>query len=107
MPSFLDHNTQTFYQNSLHPIVATSATTVNLWDGMNMIGGAATLASLTVLMPSAPVAGEVVTIYPTVAVTALTMKDAVGGAVAGSPTALVSGTAVRMIWANNVWSKLS
>ena len=47
------------------------------------------------------------TIVPTVAVTALTMKDAVGNAVAGGPTALVANTQVRMLWAGSAWTKQS
>jgi hypothetical protein len=107
MPSFLFPDTQTFYPPSSHTIAPAAAATATLWDGMNTITGAATLATLTTMMPPNPISGEVVTIIPTVAVTALTMKDAAGNAVAGAPTALVANTQVRMLWNGTAWTKLS
>jgi hypothetical protein len=116
MPSFLDLDTGTFFRGSQHTIATVAAATVYLWDGMNAIGpqvtGVGTLASLTALLPPSPVAGEVVTIVPTVSVTALTLKDAVGNAVSGV-TSLTENTSVRLMWngANsgnpNTWTKLS
>lgn len=107
MPSFLHTDTRSFFPPQPHPIVAAAGSSQNLWAGQNQISGTGTLATLTVLMPPAPSPGAVVTIIPTVAVTALTMKDAVGGAVAGGYTALVAGTQARMMWSGSAWTKLS
>jgi hypothetical protein len=101
MPSFLDPDTGTFFRGSQHAIVTAAAATVRLWDGMNAIGpqvtGVGTFATLTALLPPNPVSGEVVTIIPTVAVTALSLKDAGGNAVS-AVTSLTAGTAVKLMW---------
>jgi len=106
MPTFLDPDTQTFFRASYHPMAPVAGATVQLWDGMNAINGTATLATLSAFMPPAPPAGEVVTILPGVAVTALTLKDSKGNAVAGV-TALVANTQVRLQWSGTAWNKLS
>lgn len=107
MPSFMHTDTRSFYPVSPHVITPATGTVQPLWSGQNMISGPGTLAALTVNMPAPAYSGQTVTIVPTVAVTALTMKDAVGNAVAGAPTALVANTQVRMLWAGGAWTKQS
>lgn len=103
MPSFLFVDTGTFYPPNVNPIYPATGTTVTLWRGQTSINGAATIAALTTKMPASPYRGSVVTIYPNVAVTALTMQTATGAAIAGAPTAAVAGKPINMLWNGTIW----
>lgn len=68
----------------------------------------ATLATLTVTLPSTPSDGQVVRIATTAAVTALTLRGATGQTVKTAVTTLAAGAAVTFLYrsANSSWYKV-
>lgn len=105
MPSFL-FSSGSFFPNGF-PIVRTpvAGATVQLPKGtMDVyLTPAGTLATLTIKMPSSPNPGQVVSILSSAAVTALTVQNYAGVAVAGAPTSLVANTNVYLTWLNGAW----
>lgn len=103
MPSFLFVDTGSFFPPNPNVIAPATGSTVYTPRGTTAISGAATIAALTMKMPPAPYVGSVVKIYPNVAVTALTLQTATGGAIAGAPTAGVAGKPISLLWTGTVW----
>lgn len=104
MPSFLNVNTRSFYPTGGARIASpATGTSMYLWSGENMITGSGTIAALTAKMPIPVSPGAQVTLMPTVAVTALTLQDAAGNAVAGAPAALVANQQVKLMWTGTAW----
>jgi hypothetical protein len=98
MPSFLFNNGTFFDPAAIPPTVLTPVTgnTITMGYPSLYLTPAGTLATLTIKLPPNPRVNSTATIVSTTVVTALTMQTATGGAVAGSPTALVANTAVLM-----------
>jgi hypothetical protein len=107
MPSFLMTGNSFFPPQTIPPIQYTpsSGNVVVIPSGATRayITPSATLAALTIKLPPGPTPGQEVSIVSTQTVTALTMQTAAGGAVAGSPTALVINTEVLMRYAGGAW----
>ena len=105
MPSFLFNNGSFFSDGSVAPtqLSPTAGNTVSMSVPSLYLTPAGTLATLTIRLPANPKAGQTASIVSTAAVTALTMQTATGGAVAGSPTALVANTRVTMQYIGGAW----
>lgn len=103
MPSFLFTDTGSFFPPNVGTLSPATGATVRLGRGNHAIAGAATLAALTLMMPVNPYVGSRVTILPGVAVTALTLQTATGGAITGAPTAGVAGKPITMLWTGTAW----
>ena len=107
MPSFLMTGNSFFPPQAIAPTQFTPSTgmTVVIPTGQTRayITPAGTLATLTIKLPGSPTPGQEVSIVSSQTVTALTMQTASGGAVAGSPTALVINTEVIMRYTGSVW----
>lgn len=75
-------------------VVATAGSTVTIPNNITnyVLNPAATLATLTVVMPSAPYDGQVVRVSSSQTVTALTLNGNTGQTVSNSPTALTIST---------------
>jgi hypothetical protein len=79
----------------INPTTGSTYAMVNT-DSAVYVSNSATLAALTILMKSAPRDGEVVQIGCQSAITALTVHDYLGNAIAGAPTAGAQNAAVVM-----------
>jgi hypothetical protein len=107
MPSFM------YPSGSFFPPAAVPPTQFTPTSGMVVVAPAgstrlyitpaATLAALTIRLPPSPMASSSVSIVCSQIVTALTMQDAKGVAVAGAPTSLAVNTEVLMTWTGTAW----
>jgi len=107
MPSFLQTGNSFFPPQSMPPTVyqAISGTTIPLASGVTRVylTPAGTLATLTIKLPPGPRPGQDVSILSTQVVTALTVQNSAGVAVAGAPTSLAINTEVLMRYTGTVW----
>src|SRR5215472_13671007 len=104
MPSFLFVDTHSFTPPQATAVLTpATGTTLRLGPGYHMIGGAGTIAALTVMLPPSPWRGQVFRLYPLVAVTTLTLQTATGGAIAGAPAAAVAGKPISLQWTGTLW----
>lgn len=102
MASFLFQDTLSFFPPN--PDIKTPASgSVMRVAQSAIIAGTATLAALTVMLPQPIATGMKAVIYPNVAVTALTVQNVAGAAVAGAPTAAVAGKPITFLWTGSVW----
>jgi hypothetical protein len=84
-----------------------TGTTIALSKAQNFvfINPAATIAALTVMMPPQPAAGQSVTLSFGHIVTALTIQDASGNAVAGAAAAGAVGVSTTLKYIGGAWVK--
>lgn len=88
-------------------LVPTTGTTIAMTKSQSQlyINPAATIAALTVLLPPAPAQGQTVTLSFGHIVTALTIQDALGNAVAGAASAGAVGVSTTLKYLGAAWVK--
>ncbi len=72
------------------------------------IAGSATLASLSITMPAAPIDGQEVTIATLPTITALTLQANTGQTISGAPSTMAGNSAIRFIFfaTGSLWARL-
>lgn len=73
-----------------------------------ILNPAGTLATGTVIMPAAPVDGQVTSVSSTQIITALTVSPNTGQSIANAPTTLAAGAGFRYLYraANTTWYRV-
>ena len=104
MPTFLQQDGSFFPPQNV-TIAPATGSTVRLGSGHTFVQQAGTLAALTVRMPSSPKPGQVISLTPGAAITALTVVTDSGAAISGAPTAGVANTRINMLWNGTVWAR--
>jgi hypothetical protein len=109
MPSFLHANGTFFPDAGVKRVTPTTGTTVSVPKGSTEVylTPAGPLAALTVKLPPSPLPGAVVSLASSQAITALTVQNAAGGAVAGAPTTLAANTNVYFQYFAPSWVTMS
>jgi hypothetical protein len=109
MPSFLIQG-NSFFPVSVTPSVQTptSGATVQMRASQPnlFVANVSTLAALTVRLPPASYSGQMASITSQSVITALTVQNNLGVAVAGAPTTNAAGTIINFTWVNGVWQWL-
>src|SRR5262249_36632295 len=97
-----------FVNNSFQGSTPTSGQSITVPNGISLwqLTPAATLATLTITMPAAPVQHQIVRVASTQAITTLTVNGNAGQTINGPPTTLAANSSFAYIYHTTTWYRL-